>query len=227
MASIWKSLAALLMAGSLLISGPLELTAPQNTAGDLMLGNRQWLLSEYYVPEIRSAQVPGQVRGMQDHAAAALEEMFAACKQEAKVTLTSVSGYRSYDKQVIIYNRKLKNVKGDVAKADQYVARPGASEHQTGLTIDIGQKNKESSNLGASFGRTAGGKWIRENAWRFGFILRYDQGWEDITGYAYEPWHIRYVGKEYARQIHEQGIPLETFLLILREATILDIVSVD
>lgn len=225
MASVWQLIGSLAAAGSLLVSAPLEAAAPQSTTGNLMLGNRQWLISEHYVPEIRNAKVTGQVRGLRPEVATALEEMFAACKQEAKVTLTSVSGYRSYDKQVIIYNRKLKRVHGNVEKADEYVARPGASEHQTGLTMDIGQKNKETSNLGASFANTAGGRWIRENAWRFGFVLRYDQGWEEITGYEYEPWHIRYVGVEYAQQIHEQNVPLETFLLALRESTMLEIVA--
>ena len=104
---------------------------------------------------------------------------------------------------------------GSKAKADEYVARPGASEHQLGLAMDVGQKSKV--NLTASFGSTKGGKWVRENCWRFGFILRYDEGWEDVTGYNFEPWHVRYVGLEAAAELHENPMPFETYLLGLRE----------
>ena len=64
---------------------------------------------------------------------------------------------------------------------------------------------------------------MRDNCWRFGFILRYQEGWEDVTGYAFEPWHVRYVGKEYAKMIHEADMPLETYLLMLREDVLLGI----
>jgi D-alanyl-D-alanine carboxypeptidase len=137
--------------------------------------------------------------------------MFDACKAEAGVTLLSVSGYRSYGKQSNIYRRKLRRVKGNEAKAQEFVAPPGASEHQLGLAMDVGQKHK--IHLERSFADTEGGKWCRENCWRFGFILRYDEPWEEITGYKYEPWHFRYVGKEYAKEIHDADIPLETWLI--------------
>ena len=223
MATLLQELAALVAAGTMMVSGAVDRAAPQHDVdGLLFLVNRDWRVSQNYVPQTCQADVPGQLRSMRTDAASALEEMFAACKEETGMTLTSVSGYRSYSKQATIYNNKLKRV-GSKAKADEYVARPGASEHQLGLAMDVGQKSK--TNLTASFGKTKGGAWVRENCWRFGFILRYQEGWEDVTGYQYEPWHVRYVGKENAALIEQAQQPLETYLVELRGQTLLDIVT--
>ena len=100
---------------------------------------------------------------------------------------------------------------GSVEKADEYVARPGASEHQTGLVMDVGQKS-DKVNLTGGFGATKGGKWVAEHCWEYGFIIRYQKGWEEITGYEYEPWHVRYVGKAYAKAIFESGEPMEIYV---------------
>ena len=210
--SLLKEVLSLAAAGSLMLSSCLNVLAPQHDAsGNLFLVNRQWTVTEAYEPvPIRLAEVPGQVRNMREDAAAALEEMFAACKEEIGATLVAVSGYRSYARQNSIYQRKLRSVNKNVAKAQEYVAPPGASEHQLALAMDIGQKNK--SALLPSFGETEGGKWARENCWRFGFILRYDEPWEEITGYKYEPWHFRYVGKDMAKTIHDANVPFETWL---------------
>ena len=205
-----------------MVSGALDTVAPQHDAdGLLFLVNREYTVSEAYEPaDLEMSDVPGQVRRMRREAAAALREMFQVCKEETGLTLLSISGYRSYEKQEGIYKRKLRTVKGNVAKAQEFVAPPGASEHQLGVAMDVGQKHK--IHLEISFGETEGGKWCRENCWRFGYILRYDEPWEEITGYKYEPWHFRYVGKEYAKEIHEANIPLETWLIghrvkVLRE----------
>lgn len=223
--SILQGLISLAAAGTMMLSAPLDAAAPQNDIdGTLFLINRQWRANRYYVPDVmREAEVKGQVRILRQEAAAALEEMYAACKEEGGLTLTSISGYRSYGKQSTIYQNKLERVNGSKAKADQYVARPGASEHQLGLAMDVGQQGK--SNLSAAFATTGGGKWIRENCWKYGFILRYDEGWEDVTGYQYEPWHIRYVGKDAARAIHENEMPLENYLLLLRQERLMDMVA--
>ena len=204
---------SLLAAGTMMVSNSLNTVAPQHDAdGLLFLVNRQYTVSEAYDPtDLEMSDVPGQVRRMRPAAAAALREMFQACKEETGLQLLSISGYRSYAKQEGIYRRKLRSVKKNEAKAQEYVAPPGASEHQTGLAMDLGQKHK--IHLEVSFGDTEGGKWCRENCWRFGFILRYDEQWEEITGYKYEPWHFRYVGKEYAKEIHEANVPLETWLI--------------
>ena len=124
MGSLVNTLISLAAAGTMLLSAPLDQAAPQHDVeGTLFLVNRQWRVSQYYVPEhMRQAQVTGQVRTMREEAAAALEEMYAACTEEAGVTLTSVSGYRSYSKQNTIYQNKVRSV-GSKAKADEYVAR--------------------------------------------------------------------------------------------------------
>lgn len=223
--SILEGVLSLAAAGIMMVSAPLDAAAPQNDIdGTLFLANRDWRVSRYYVPAaMREAEVKGQVRTLRQEAAAALEEMYAACLAEDGLKLTSISGYRSYGKQSTIYQNKLERVNGSRAKADEYVARPGASEHQLGLAMDVGQQGK--SNLSAAFAKTGGGKWIRENCWRYGFILRYDEGWEEVTGYNYEPWHIRYVGKETAKAIHENEMPLESYLLLLRQERLMDMVA--
>lgn len=216
---------SLLTAGSMMVSGALYAAAPQNDInGTLFLANRQWMVSEAYEPEdLEMSDVPGQVRRMRKEAAEALREMFTACKKETGIQLMSISGYRSYAKQNSIYRRKLRSVKKNVEKAQEYVAPPGASEHQLGVAMDIGQKHKV--NLEVSFAKTEGAKWCRENCWRFGFILRYDESWEDITGYKYEPWHFRYVGKEYAKEIHEANVPLETWLISHRISVLKELIG--
>ena len=220
-------LLSLLAAGSMMISGTLNTAAPQHDVdGLLFLVNRQYTVSENYEPaDLEMSDVPGQVRRMRPAAAEALREMFRTCKEETGMQLLSISGFRSYAKQEGIYSRKLRSVKKNVAKAQEYVAPPGASEHQTGLAMDLGQKHK--IHLEVSFGETQGGKWCRENCWRFGFILRYDEPWEEITGYKYEPWHFRYVGKEFAKEIHEANVPLETWLLEHRAEVLKKLVSED
>lgn len=224
MAALLTTLTSIAAAGTLMLSSAVDAAAPQNDPDGILLVNRQWRISEDYVPEVRMTDVQGQVRRLRPDAATALEEMYAAAKEEIGVTLVSVSGYRSYSKQQAIYKRKLSNVGGSYAKADEYVARPGASEHQLGLAMDVGQKNSKAG-LTSSFGNTKGGQWLRENCYRFGFILRYQQGWEEITGYNYEPWHVRYVGKELSMSIKEANVPLETYLLSLREETLMNIVK--
>ena len=223
--SLLSQLVSMAAAGLMLLSVPLDTAAPQNNPrGDLFLVNRQWMVSEGFEPDnLREAQVPGSVRRMREDAAEALEEMYAACKEETGMTLISVSGYRAYRSQYNIYHRKLVRVKNNEAKAQEYVAPPGASEHQTGLAMDVGQKNAAA--LNEKFRNTVGGKWVAANCWRFGFILRYGETWEDITGYKYEPWHFRYVGKKFAKEIHEADIPLETWLIQHRMDLIADLLK--
>ena len=214
--NLMTSIASLGAAAIMLLSVPLKTAAPQNDAdGYLFLVNRQWMVTESYEPEdLVEAQVPGQVRQMRQEAAAALEEMFAACREETKAKLISVSGYRAWSRQNNIYKRKLRSVGNNVAKAQEYVAPPGASEHQLGLAMDIGQQ--DAVHLNEKFRDTVGGKWVAQNCWRFGFILRYGEEWEEVTGYKYEPWHFRYVGKELAKEIHDADIPFETWLIQYR-----------
>ncbi|MBQ8161731.1 MAG: M15 family metallopeptidase [Clostridia bacterium] len=210
-------------AGVMLLESSVSMVAPhQDPSSPLFLVNRSYRVSSRYVPALRETQVPGQVRRLTPEAATAMEELFHACLEETGITLISVSGYREYDKQDRIYRRKLKSVKGDQEAADAYVALPGSSEHQTGLSMDIGQRDSKTA-LGEEFGTTAGGIWVRDNCWRFGFVIRYDLGWEDITGYAYEPWHLRFVGKENAEKLHDNLMPLEEFLVLERTQILLEL----
>lgn len=104
----------------------------------------------------------------------ALEDMAEACREETGKRMIAVSGYRSYEKQDRLYANKLKKVKTQ-AKADEYVARPGASEHQTGFAMDVGQDGEPT--VVNSFHHTKVGEWLRENCWKYGFILRYGEDW--------------------------------------------------
>ena len=226
MASMLEQLLSLAAAGTMMISSALNTAAPHNDVnGLLFLQNRQWRSSSAYVPEVRQAQVKGKVREMRHDAAAALEEMFADCIKETGKSLYTVSGYRSYQTQASIYSRKLSNVNGSHKRADEYVARAGASEHQLGLAMDIGWEDYQGTSN--KFPRTKAGKWCTENCWKYGFILRYQEGWDEITGYKAEEWHFRYVGKENAKLIHEANMPLETYLILLRQEVLMEIVAGD
>ncbi|KRC62185.1 hypothetical protein ASE14_13550 [Agromyces sp. Root81] len=137
---------------------------------------------------------------LRQEAADAVVAMFQAASDEADLTLASNSAFRSYESQEEIYD-------GD----DLLTARPGFSEHQTGLVMDIGADSGDCS-LDACFADTPEGIWLRDNAWRFGFILRYPADKTDVTGYEFEPWHYRYVGVPLATEMHENGITtLEEF----------------
>ena len=94
------------------------------------------------------------------------------------------------------------------------------------MAMDVGQRNS-SAGLTSSFANTKGGEWIAENCWRFGFILRYQEGWEDITGYSYEPWHVRYVGPEHAKAMYEADVPMETYMEELREQVMIDLLALE
>ncbi len=207
-----------------LMEGSMDKGMPQmDVEGQLFLVNRQQEMSDAYVPETAEADVTGTTRLMRPDAALALEEMFKTAKKEAKITFVTVSGYRSFPKQQLVYGNKVKAT-GSEKKAQEYVAPPGASEHQLGLAMDVGAKGAPSG-LNGSFGKTKAGKWLKENAHRFGFIIRYPQEWEEVTGYKYEPWHIRYVGIEHAAAMHEQKIPMETYVQSLQAESILDILE--
>lgn len=147
---------------------------------------------------------------MRAPAAKQMEKMFAAAKKEG-VTLNAVSGFRSGARQKVLYNNYV--ARDGKAAADQYSARPGHSEHQTGLTFDISSPSV-GNGLTAALGDTKEGKWIANNAAKYGFIVRYDRGFQSRTGYTYEPWHIRYVGVDVATQIKNNGQTLEEYMKV-------------
>ncbi len=188
-----------------------DIVPQKNIEGTLFLVNREHQIDKNYVPSTVKPQIKGNTQKMREDAAKALEEMFEAAKNEENILLTTTSGYRSFSKQKTIYQNKLDKVKSK-EKANEYVALPGASEHQLGLAMDIGAKGVNVG-LNPKFGQTEAGIWVAENAHRFGFIIRYQEGFEEITGYRYEPWHIRYVGKEHATAIKEMKVPMEIYMI--------------
>jgi zinc D-Ala-D-Ala carboxypeptidase len=133
-------------------------------------------------------------------AATAVVKIFDDFEQETGLTMQAQSAYRSYGAQVGTYNGWVSRLgqKG----ADLTSARPGHSEHQTGLAIDISALPAECS-LKQCFADTPQGKWLAKHAWEYGFILRYPEGMTDITGYEFEPWHYRFVGKSLAKEMYE------------------------
>lgn len=121
-------------------------------------------------------------------------------------TLYALSAYRSYTTQKSLYNYWV-NARG-TAYASMYVARPGHSEHQTGLAVDMTSQRMQLG-LAASFDQTPEGRWMLANAHRYGFIIRYPKGKEKITGYNYEPWHLRYVGVNEATTMKQNNWTFE------------------
>jgi len=185
---------------------------PADPATDpmLMLVNRNILLTTSYHPNVITPNVskkPHAEIDLQPEAAAALEAMFLAAQAEG-LELVAVSGYRSYRKQSTLYARSLE--RNGQEKADRMSARPGASEHQLGLAMDLSSQSLDHE-LTSKFARKAEGKWVQEHCAEYGFIIRYKDSWTDVTGYQGEPWHIRYVGVPHALLIEKLDIPFETY----------------
>lgn len=145
---------------------------------------------------------------LRKEAAEALEDLFEEAKKDG-LTIYAVSGYRSYNTQNMLFNNKANKV--GIEEANLVVAFPGQSEHQTGLAMDVSSQSVK-FDLTKDFGQVPEGKWLKDNAHKAGFIIRYKEGTTDITGYVYEPWHLRYVGKDIAGEIYELDITLEEFL---------------
>lgn len=175
------------------ISGEASLTY----INGILIANKTYSLPESYAP------------GIDKTAESALNKMINAAKQDG-INLFIKSGYRSYSTQKTLYNNYV--ARDGVAAADRYSARPGHSEHQTGLAFDL-------NSLEQSFGETKEGKWLAEHCHEYGFIIRYPKDKEDVTGYMYEPWHVRYLGDDIAKDVYESGKCLEEYLGITSEYT--------
>ena len=159
----------------------------------LLLVNKYYFLPEDYVPDDLISVGNTQMR--KEAGEALLEMIDAAASENNK--LWSQSGYRNYSLQARLYNDYVERSGQEAAEKSS--ARPGHSEHQTGLTTDL-------NTITEAFGETAEGKWVADNCHEYGFIIRYTMDNLDVTHFKYEPWHIRYVGKEAAMTIHEKGI---------------------
>ncbi len=152
---------------------------------------------------LTSVALAGTTGKLRAPAASALKKLAKAAKKSTGKRMTITSSYRSYTTQVSVYN-KWKSINGK-KQADLLSARPGYSEHQTGLAVDIGQQGSGCA-LEQCFVTTSIGKWVAKKAWKYGFVVRYPKGKTSVTGYSYEPWHLRYVGVELATYMHQKGI---------------------
>lgn len=173
-----------------------------------ILVNKHNYLKEDYVPEnLKSLSSTYALSNMKmvEEAANAFESLSKdASKENYKVI--AMSTYRSYEYQVDLYNKYVKSDGKEAA--DTYSGRPGNSEHQTGLAVDVYNQTETYTN----FEKTKEYNWMQENAYKYGFILRFPKGKENETGYEFESWHYRYVGKDIAKYIHKHNITLEEYI---------------
>ncbi len=212
--------AAALMLGASIGFGSWQYMMPhQDPVNPLLLVNKQ-----YKAPSVPLAlekpdvpPVSGEVAVntyMRPDAARALEALFAGAEEEG-IHLYALSGYRSYSTQKAIFERKRRE-RGEKS-ANMSSAKAGHSEHQTGLAMDFEGESTLGRGLTSDIGESPEGQWVAENCWKYGFILRYAKGMTKVTGYIYEPWHVRYVGEETAARIHALGdIPYEHYMQQLR-----------
>ena len=166
----------------------------------LVVANKKYALDYYFEPtDLRVVNATGnRTHYLRDCAASALESMFAAAAQEG-ITLVTCSSYRSASYQASLYNNYVAMY--GTATADTISARPGYSDHQTGLAADIGDHD-QATVFTQAMEYTVEAQWLYAHAHEYGFILRYPKGKEWITGYSFEPWHYRYVGVDYATAIY-------------------------
>ena len=188
------------------------------TSDYIVLTNKENLLSKDYIPpdlvKLTCKKISSDPIQMREVAANALSDMFAAAKEDG-IILYAHSGYRSYRTQKTMYSNRLKKNNG---KDDGVVAYPGSSDHQTGLGIDIINKAGIGKKFTTAFAETKEGKWVAENCWNYGFVIRYQKNKEDITQIMFEPWHLRYVGVQVAQYMHENDLSLEEFTAEWKEA---------
>lgn len=186
---------------------------PADTSSDnslLRIVNMNHPLDPSYVPEdlvIPDVTQEGE-NTLRAEAASALEEMFAAASADG-VHLTLVSGYRSYDFETQLYAYYAETY--GVEHANEIDDHPGASEHQLGLAADLDDADDGSCRLNQCFGSMTASQWLSENAWKYGWILRYPQNGQSVTGIIYSPWNYRYVGKEAAADIQASGLTMEEY----------------
>lgn len=183
----------------------------QNT--ELVLVNKYNYLKEDFIPEnlqsINSNYALGNMK-LVSYAKEAFEKLSHAAKQE-KLNIIAMSTYRSYNYQVNLYNRYVENDGKEAA--DTYSGRPGHSEHQTGLAVDVYNIKETYTN----FENTKEFTWMQEHAHEYGFILRFPKDKVNETGYQYESWHYRYVGKEIAKYIKDNKISFEEYCATVKK----------
>ena len=175
--------------------------------GNAILVNKYYSLPQKYTPsdivEVSNWHCYGTAQ-IKKEVYDAFKNMFSAAKKE-DITLIINSGYRSYESQKGVYDTYAST--GGEEEADAFAARPDFSEHQTGLAIDIITYGAS----GKTFDTTDAFKWLQKNAHKYGFILRYPKDKEDITGYSYESWHYRYLGKDLATKVKESNLTYDEY----------------
>lgn len=157
-----------------------------------------------------------EIKFMRKEANDALTEMVKAA-EAAGYKIYPASGYRSYSVQKYLFEGRIAQ-NGGVDGANVYTALPGQSEHQLGLAMDFALA-RDGYSLSFDFGKTDEGAWMEENSWRYGYILRYPENKEGITGYGFEPWHFRYVGQELAKYLYDNDLALEEYYGVPENAT--------
>jgi D-alanyl-D-alanine carboxypeptidase len=145
---------------------------------------------------------------LRKEAAQAIEGLMKDAKA-AGIDLKGTSAFRSYAYQVNLFNAYVE--RDGKEQAMKYSAPPGHSEHQTGLAIDVSSASVNYQ-LTQSLGETVEGKWLADHAHEYGFIIRYQKEFEEETGYMYEPWHLRYIGMEHAKQVHALNQPYDRYI---------------
>jgi zinc D-Ala-D-Ala carboxypeptidase len=188
-------------------------TDPDSTDPDsygVVVNKRRPLPAGFVPSDLVPVSVPhvGTTPKLRAKAARAVESLFTTFTAETGLHMRSNSAYRSFSAQKAEYAAFTQSL--GASEAAETTARPGFSEHQTGLAIDIGAVGS-GCDARACFAETAQSHWLASNAWRFGFIIRYPRGQQAVTGYSYEPWHIRYVGRALAKKIHGHYSSLEAY----------------
>lgn len=196
-------------------SKPGAIQVVTNPESITVLVNKQQALPQNYEPQdLVYPNVPFTFkekidkRKMRKEAATALENLFEGAKKDG-ISLAGVSAYRSYATQKTLYNNYVKQ--DGEEKAKTYSALPGHSEHETGLAIDVSGSNGKCAAQNC-FAVTKEAKWLDSHAAEYGFIIRYPDGKESITGYQYEPWHLRYVGTQLSKELAQKNLTLEEYL---------------
>jgi len=185
------------------------------TSVTVLVNKQNELPADYVPPDLVEVNIPfifkekAEKRMMRQEAAEKLAQLFTEAKNN-NVILYGVSGYRSYQTQKSLFAGFIQRY-GNEEEANQISARPGESEHQTGLAMDV---TSQSVNFGLEqeFGDTKEYTWLKDNAHHFGFIIRYPKGKEHLTEYMYEPWHLRYVGEELATKLYKENLTYEEYL---------------
>jgi len=203
-----------------------QFMAPENRDEYLILVNAKNPLSDSYVPTDlidAPATAPGRnAQQMRQYAAKALEALLIEMKSAGFTTMQVNSGFRTYSYQAVLFETYTNNEMRDnpsltreqaEAIALTYSTRPGTSEHQTGLAVDMAID----ASFSTDFQYTPEYQWLAENAWKFGFVLRFPADKTEITTIQFEPWHWRYVGRYHAKKIHDAGVCLEEYIAMLSE----------